>query len=123
MTTTSLSTPPARRTGRRECPSLALLCGGSTPQSAAKLSAACRGRYLDDAKTPPGGTDTVNGACRTRTASITLGHNIVKIPLRVTMLATASGTVNNIEAFDGSGDSLASGLTGYLVNASDRCAG
>ena len=65
----------------------------------------------------------MNGACRTRTASITLGHNIVKIPLRVTMLATASGTVNTLEAFDGSGDSLASGLTGYLVNASDRCAG
>ena len=44
-----------------------------------------------------------------------------KIPLRVAKLDTASGTVNNIGAFDGAGDSLASGLTGYLINASDRC--
>jgi len=75
--------------------------------------------YLDDAKTPPGGTDTVNGACRTRTASITASSAIWKIPLSVTKLSTDSGTVNNIGAFDGAGDSLASGLVGYLVNTSD----
>jgi hypothetical protein len=75
--------------------------------------------YLDDAKTPPGGTDTVNGICRTRTASITQTAAVWKIPLSVTMLSTASGTVNNIAAFDGAGDSLASGLKGYLVNNSD----
>jgi hypothetical protein len=76
--------------------------------------------YLDDAKTPPGGTDIVNGACRTRTASITLMSHVWKFPLSVTMLSTDSGTINNIAAFDGAGDSLASGLVGYLVNQSDK---
>jgi hypothetical protein len=74
--------------------------------------------YLDDARTPPGGTDTVNGVCRTRTASITQTAAVWKIPLSVTMLSTASRT-NNLAAFDGAGDSLASGLVGYLVNNSD----
>jgi hypothetical protein len=75
--------------------------------------------YLDDAKTPPGGTDTVNGVCRTRSASITQTAAVWKFPLSVTMLSTDSGTINNIAAFDGAGDSLASGLVGYLVNQSD----
>ena len=80
--------------------------------------------YLDDAKTPPGGTDTVSGRCRTRSSSVTIGtHTVYKIPLTVTKLATASGTVNNIGAFDGPGGDtsaeLAAGFVGYMVNSSD----
>ena len=71
--------------------------------------------YLDDAKTPPGGTDSVNGACRTKMVSITQTAAVYKIPLTVTALSTSSAT-NNLAAFDGAGDSLASGLVGYLVN-------
>ena len=73
--------------------------------------------YLDDAKTPPGGTDSVNGACRTKMVSITQTSAVYKIPLTVTALSTSSAT-NNLAAFDGAGDSLASGLVGYLVNSS-----
>ena len=77
--------------------------------------------YLDDAKTPPGGTDTVSGTCRTRTASITNAAAVYKIPLTVTALtgSTASATVNNIAAFTGSGDSYTSPDVGYLINTSD----
>ena len=75
--------------------------------------------YLDDAKTPPGGTDTVSGTCRTRTASITNAAAVYKIPLRVTALSTASATVNNIATFTGAGDAYTSPSVGYLVNSSD----
>ena len=92
------------------------------------------GRYLDDAKAPPGGTDTVNGACRTRQRRVPhadrLGHSLTdgvgylgrSRPALFTMLSADSGTVcqqHHIGAFDGAGDSLAGGLAGHRVNTSD----
>jgi hypothetical protein len=83
------------------------------------------GRYLDDAKAPPGGTDTVNGACRTRTASVTHSRTASAIwedPAQRCSRRSARTralSVNNIGAFDGAGDSLAGGLAGHRVNTSD----
>ena len=82
----------------------ALGCG----RTSANLSGT---RYLDDAKTPPGSTDTTNGKCRTRTASITSSFAVYKIPLTVAMLSTATGN-NNVGAFDFAGDSTTATGTG-----------
>jgi hypothetical protein len=98
------------------------------------LSRVHLGRYLDDAKAPPGGTDTVNGACRTRQRRVPhadrLGHSLTdgvgylggSRPALFTTLSADSGTVcqqHHIGAFDGAGDSLAGGLAGHRVNTSD----
>jgi len=73
------------------------------------------GPYLDDAKTPPSGTDDVNGECVTRSTSVTPTSETYKIPLYPTALSTAS-VDNNKEAYEnGAGD----GDGYYLVQVND----